>query len=87
MVNGMPDWSFFFAKVQGRTFGFDLRDMAEKYSLRARAGETPVMINPVTLKAFHGRTRAKLADRLDALVDAGLIPQEQKVGWQSGARS
>ena len=85
MMHTMPDWSFFYATVHGQKYGFDLREMAEKYSHRARAGEQPVMINPVTLKAWHGRTRAKLAERLDALVDAGLIPHEQQVGWQSAA--
>ena len=85
MVDNMPPWCFFYAKVNGETYGFDLRDMAQKYSYRAQHGEEPVMINPVTLKEFHARTRTKLARRLDALVDEGLIPKEQRVGWQAAA--
>ena len=81
MIEDMPEWSFFFAQVNGEIFGFDLRDMAQKYEWRARTGETPVMINPITLKAFHGRTRAKLVQRFEALVNEGLLSNELRPGW------
>ena len=83
MIESMPDWSFFFAKVNGETFGFDLRNMAQTYEWRARTGESPIMINPVTLKAFHGRTQAKLIERFEVLVDAGLLSHELRPGWAS----
>ena len=47
MIQNMPPWSFFFAKVNGEKYGFDLRDIAQKYSCRAQKGEEPIMINPV----------------------------------------
>ena len=50
MIEDMPDWSFFFAQVDGEIFGFDLRDMAQKYEWRGRTGETPVMINPTAVR-------------------------------------
>lgn len=86
MIDGMPDWSFFFARVNGETYGFDLRNMAQTYEWRARTGLSPVMINPVTLKAFHARTRAKMIERFEALVDAGLLAHELRPGWSPKKR-
>ena len=81
MIDSMPDWSFFFAKVNGERYGFDLRNMAQTYEWRARTGIAPVMINPVTLKAFHGRTRAKLVQRFEVLVNEGFLSNELRPGW------
>ena len=81
-IYGMPRWAFFQAKVQGETYGFDLRDCAKSYAYRKVLGYQPAVVNPVTKAEWNPRTLARMCERLDRLVDEGHVPQQLSVGWR-----
>ena len=76
-----PRWAFFEAIVNGEPYVFDLRDVAVQYAIRKQHDMQPIQINPVTMKPFNPKTRARLFERLDKLVDQGRLPSELSVGW------
>ena len=83
LVHGIPKAYYIEASVGGKTYGYDLEDLATKFELRHRKRIEPVHLNPVTMKEFYPRTMKRIADRLDSLVDKGLIPSELRSGWSS----
>lgn len=80
-VHSIPDWAFFTAQVNGLTYGLDLRELAVKYAYRKLHGIQPVAVNPVTLSEWNPRTRLRMVEQLDQLVDQGHLPKQLLAGW------
>ena len=81
-IHGVPRPYFFQAIVNGEPYGFDLEDVALICAYRKLRGVEPVFVNPITLKEFHPKTRARMIEQLEALVENALLPRELSLAWR-----
>ena len=81
-IHGVPRPYFFQAVVNGEPYGFDLEDIALTYAYRKLRGVEPVFVNPITLKEFHPKTRARMIEQLESLVERSLLPRKLSLAWR-----
>ena len=81
-IHGVPRPYFFQAIVNGESYGFDLEDIALTYTYRKLCGMEPIFVNPITLKEFHPKTRARMIQQLESLVESSLLPRKLSLAWR-----
>lgn len=81
-IHGVPRPFFFQAIVNGESYGFDLEEIALTYAYRKLCGIEPVFVNPITLKEFHPKTRARMIAQLEGLVEQSLLPRKLSLAWR-----
>jgi hypothetical protein len=81
-IHGVPRHYFFQAIVNGEPYGFDLEDVALICAYRKLRGVEPVFVNPITLKEFHPKTRARMIEQMETLIENDLLPHKLSLAWR-----